>query len=347
MTDTAFHHVAAGTRPLDDRLPERLHGAGISLFVADSVAALVALVLAVALDVAAPAFLTLAATLLIALACGRYRRSYAVNANEEWYQAAGVAFLGLCCGMLLAVMLRFSPFGPLVAAVLWTLGAGFASGYLARTRRAGRTYGVTLERVHERPLSLGGHVEHGIIRLLDTLFAGAALIVLSPLLLLVALAILIDDGGPVVFSQTRIGRDDRDFTMYKFRTMRREAGDDWVKPGDDRITRTGRWLRRTSIDELPQLWNVLIGEMSLVGARPEMREYAEDFSHAYQQYSQRHILRPGLTGWAQIRMPRNLEPSDAPDVLRHDLFYVQHAGLYLYLFSLMKTAAEFVTHRAV
>lgn len=345
--DITLHHVPAGSPPIENRLPERLHASGVTLFAWDCISALLALVLCVLLDVAAPGFLTLVSALLIALAAGRYRRSFAASAHEEWYQVGGIALLAFCSGLVLSVALHFSPFGPLVAAVLWTLASGFGSAYVERVRRHGRVYGVTIERVHERPLPLGGAVEHAVIRMLDVIFAGVALVVLLPFLAVVAIALLVDDGAPVIFSQTRVGRDDRDFTMYKFRTMRRDADATWAKPGDERITRLGAFLRRTSIDELPQLWNVLIGDMSLVGARPEMREYADDFTRSHQQYSQRHILRPGLTGWAQTRMARNLEPGDAPDVLRHDLFYIQNAGIYLYLFCLVKTAVELGSHRAV
>ncbi len=170
---------------------------------------------------------------------------------------------------------------------------------------------------------------------------------LAPVLAMIAVAVWLDCKTPILFLQERIGRDDRAFTMWKFRTMRANASGQWATPGDERITRTGAFLRRSSLDELPQLWNVLRGDMSLVGPRPEMREYADRFNADLQNYSQRHIVRPGLTGWAQIILPRNLQPSDVPSVLVHDLFYVQNVSVYLYMFCLVKTLCECGTHAAV
>jgi lipopolysaccharide/colanic/teichoic acid biosynthesis glycosyltransferase len=152
---------------------------------------------------------------------------------------------------------------------------------------------------------------------------------------------------PVLFTQRRVGRDGRTFVLFKFRTMKRDAGADWVRPGDSRITRTGSFLRRTSIDELPQVFNVLRGDMSIVGPRPEMVEFARDFAQRLPSYDQRHVVPPGITGWAQLYWKRNLDPSDVTDVLRYDLFYVERASLVLDTALLLKTIAEVLFHRAV
>lgn len=330
-----------------DRLPEKLRSSGTAVFAGDAVSALVIVLAFAAAGDGAPAFLTLAATLLIALATGRYRWSFAAEPYEEWYASGGVALLGVLCGLVLAFALHFDWFVSIASGLFWTACSGAVAMSMTRSRRDSRRYELAIDRVRERPLSLGGQVERGFMRFLDVVLAAAALVLFAPVLAIVALVVAIDDGFPLLFAQTRVSRDDGDFTMYKFRTMRNDADSAWAAPGDDRITKSGAFLRRSSLDELPQLWNVVRGDMSLVGPRPEMREYADRFAREYPPYSQRHIIAPGLTGWAQLHMPRNLAPSDAPEVLRHDLFYVQHAGLYLYGFCLVKTACEFIGHRAV
>ena len=162
-----------------------------------------------------------------------------------------------------------------------------------------------------------------------------------------ALAIAVESGKPVIFRQPRTGRFGTPFTLLKFRTMQRDAGQSWVKPGDTRVTPLGSFLRRTSIDELPQFFNVLRGDMSLIGPRPEMCDYARRFELQFPGYRDRHIVKPGITGWAQVQLKRNLDPSDAPEVLAYDLFYVEHASLVLDGIIFLKTAAEFLSHRAV
>ena len=184
-------------------------------------------------------------------------------------------------------------------------------------------------------------------RLLDIACAGCGIVILAPVFLAVAVAIRIDSGDPVVFRQTRIGRDGVPFEIFKFRTMRPDAGNAWVVQGDARITPFGQFLRRTSLDELPQLFNVLRGEMSIVGPRPEMQSYAEEFARTIPAYALRHAVKPGITGWAQVHAKRNLDPSDAPDILKFDLFYVANRTLLLDLSLIYKTAAEFLFHRAV
>lgn len=184
-------------------------------------------------------------------------------------------------------------------------------------------------------------------RIVDFTTSLLGIIVLSPVLCVVAVLIVLDSGPPVLYRQPRVGRYGKIFEILKFRTMRTDADEAWAKPGDERITRLGAFLRRTSLDELPQLFNVLKGEMSLVGPRPEMASFEELFAKTVPYYAERRLALPGITGWAQIHLKRNLTPEDAPDVLSHDLFYVEHWSLFLDFGILFKTAAEFLFHRAV
>ena len=164
-------------------------------------------------------------------------------------------------------------------------------------------------------------------RALDVAGAGAVLLVTSPLLGLAALAVKLEDGGPVFYRQTRVGKEGRDFELLKLRTMvvdaEKQGAGYAVAEGDPRITRAGRLLRRLSIDELPQLWNVLRGEMSLVGPRPTLRYQVERYDDR-----QRHRLdvKPGLTGWAQVNGRAGL-PWD--ERIELDLWYVEHRSLGL------------------
>jgi lipopolysaccharide/colanic/teichoic acid biosynthesis glycosyltransferase len=328
-------------------LPERLEHAGTAMMAGDVAFAVAAIVLLAPLGAAASAFLAVALIFVIAVAAGRYRVSFAVRARDEWYQAAAVASLGAVFGMLAALAFGLPWWGALAGAILWTLGAGLWAAALQRIRRGNRSYDAAIERIHHPRKRRSTAFELSIIRCVDVVLAWVALMLFAPLFGLIALAIRLDDGAPVLFRQRRVGRDDQDFTLGKFRTMRSDAGEAWARPGDARITRRGAFLRRTSLDELPQLFNVALGEMSLVGPRPEMREYADRFNREIPLYSLRHLVRPGLTGWAQLHLPRNLAPSDAPQVLSYDLFYVENVGVYLYLYCLIKTVCEFPAHRAV
>lgn len=347
MSTTMDRIPLSGAQPEVQPLPEPMRVAGVLLFTADTAAAILAIVLCAALFHAAiPAFFTVTATLFIAAAIGRYRSSFAVTARDEWYAAAAVLLPGLAVGALLSAALGF-PWAPaILAALVWFVATGFMSVRLHRVRRSGVSYSGALPHVRMHPRSTTWEIEQHAIRALDVVFAALGILLLAPVMLIIALVVVIDDGGPALFGQRRVGRDDRDFTMYKVRTMRSDAGTAWVaQPGDTRITRVGAALRRTSLDELPQLFNVVRGDMSLVGPRPEMQEYASRFTHEVENYWQRHRVRPGITGWAQLYLPRTLTPEDAPVVLSHDLFYVEHAGLYLYLQCLIKTGAEIFAHR--
>ncbi|MBV8117796.1 MAG: sugar transferase [Candidatus Eremiobacteraeota bacterium] len=187
-------------------------------------------------------------------------------------------------------------------------------------------------------------------RFIDIVFGTIALIVFAPVMLAAALAVYLESGGPVLFTQQRIGRNGKPFNIIKFRSMRtdaeREVGAVWASPDDPRKTRVGGILRRLSIDEMPQLFNVLRGEMSLVGPRPERPIFVELFRRTLPRYDERHVVAPGITGWSQIHMKRILEPSAAAEKLDYDLQYIENWSPYLDISVLFQTACEFLFHRA-
>ena len=221
----------------------------------------------------------------------------------------------------------------------------------AELRRS--TYDLRVEREGRQvmlapaPLAIVSPAADFCKTLFDRSVALIALVLLAPVLLATAIAIRLEGPGPVFFRQERVGRFGRPFRMCKFRSMHTDAGADWAMPNDRRVTRVGAFIRRFSIDELPQLFNVLCGEMSLVGPRPEMREYAERFKARLPRYDDRHLARPGITGWTQINMRRHLTPDDVERVLENDLFYVENWSFVLDLSILFKTATEFLFHRGV
>ncbi|MDE2183229.1 MAG: exopolysaccharide biosynthesis polyprenyl glycosylphosphotransferase [Alphaproteobacteria bacterium] len=187
-------------------------------------------------------------------------------------------------------------------------------------------------------------------RALDVAIAGVVLFIVSPFLLVVALLIRLDSKGPILFRQTRRGRSGRPFDILKFRTMTvLEDGDHIVqaRPGDARHTRVGRWLRAYSIDELPQLINVLRGEMSLVGPRPHARAHDAYYGKRIAQYEERQVVKPGLTGWAQVNGLRGPTPTDEVMARRVDLdvWYAAHASLRLDLKILLRTPLEVLRGR--
>jgi sugar transferase (PEP-CTERM system associated) len=179
-------------------------------------------------------------------------------------------------------------------------------------------------------------------RVVDLVASGMGLVVTLPLMAAIALAIRLTSSGPVMYHQRRVGRLGRIFTVHKFRTMRTDAeattGPVWAsKEGDARVTPIGRWLRRMRLDELPQFWNVLKGEMSLVGPRPERPEFVEDLTRAIPYYGQRHVVRPGVTGWAQVRYTYGASTEDALQKLQYDLYYIKNSSLALDLFIIFDT----------
>jgi sugar transferase (PEP-CTERM system associated) len=192
---------------------------------------------------------------------------------------------------------------------------------------------------------------HGAKRIVDVLAAVAGLMLTAAIMALVALAIKLTSPGPVLFTQTRVGKDNRVFTLFKFRSMNANAeaktGAVWATPGDSRITPLGRFLRKTRLDELPQFWNVLRGDMSLVGPRPERPEFVSDLTKDIPFYGQRHVAKPGITGWAQVRYSYGASVEDALEKLQYDLFYIKNMSIGLDLFILFKTVQTVVLRRGL
>jgi exopolysaccharide biosynthesis polyprenyl glycosylphosphotransferase len=179
--------------------------------------------------------------------------------------------------------------------------------------------------------------EH-IKRASDVGFALFGLLVSSPALLLIALAIWAEDHGSVFFTQTRIGKFRVPFKLYKFRTMRPTlAGDPYAQPGDMRITRVGKFLRSARLDELPQLINVLRGQMSLIGPRAEWDRLVENYDKLIPSYHFRHLVRPGITGWAQVNYPYGANLEDTERKLEYDLYYIRHFSFRLDASIVLKT----------
>ena len=162
----------------------------------------------------------------------------------------------------------------------------------------------------------------------------------SPFLLFAMLAVWLEDRGPIFYAQTRVTRNLRQFRIFKLRTMRANAeaqGAVWAALADDRITVTGRFLRRTRIDEIPQLYNVLKGDMSLVGPRPERPEFTDKLAEQLPLYNDRHIVKTGLTGWAQINYPYGASLDDARSKLSYDLYYVKNFSILLDFLIILQT----------
>jgi len=179
-----------------------------------------------------------------------------------------------------------------------------------------------------------------LLRVFDVIVAIALLALSWPLWALAYLGIKLTMPGPALFSQERVGKDEVPYTIYKFRSMRLDAeknGPQWATQNDDRVTPFGRFLRRTRIDELPQLWNVLRGDMSLVGPRPERPVFVSQLTREVPYYALRFQIRPGLTGWAQVNYRYGASVDDTRVKLSYDLFYIQGRSLSLFAVTLLKT----------
>ena len=178
-------------------------------------------------------------------------------------------------------------------------------------------------------------------RLVSLAAAIAGLVATAPLMALIALAIKLDSRGPVFFIHERAGYHGRSFRLVKFRTMHGEpalrADSVWDRDDQGRITRVGRWLRKLRLDELPQLWNILNGDMDLVGPRPEIVENIKVMADLVPYYSLRHVVRPGLTGWAQVRYGYSVSLEQVTEKMRYDLFYIKHMSFWLDLRILVDT----------
>jgi len=180
----------------------------------------------------------------------------------------------------------------------------------------------------------------GLKRLMDLLLSTAGLVVLAPLFALVGTLIKLESDGPMFYRQLRVGLRGKPYMIWKFRSMQCDAEEDgarWAAVEDPRITRVGRWLRKWRMDELPQLINVVKGEMSLVGPRPERPVFVQELRNKIPYYDLRHTVRPGITGWAQIRFRYAASPKDAHLKLQYDLYYLKNLSLVLDLRILLET----------
>ena len=182
---------------------------------------------------------------------------------------------------------------------------------------------------------------HYLKRLFDVLASATALVICWPLFVLVPLFIWMNDGAPVLFRQERVGRDGKRFILFKFRTMHCRGDhpdeDIYTREGDPRVTRVGRWLRKLRLDELPQLWNALKGDISLIGPRAEWSKCAERYEQSIPFYHFRHLVKPGITGWAQVNYPYGESDEDAVEKLKYDLYYIRHYSLKLDAMIVLKT----------
>ena len=212
------------------------------------------------------------------------------------------------------------------------------------------TFGkVPLSEIDEAWLLEHVSLKHGVYAELQDLFTYSAAVllqvVLLPIEILIAIAIKLTSPGPVIYSQVRTGRDGRPFTLYKFRTMRADAeaaGPQWSGRGDSRVTWLGRLLRYTHVDEFPQLWNILRGEIAFVGPRPERPEFEETLVREIPHYRVRHLVLPGITGWAQVSYRYGSSVEDSREKLQYDLHYLRNRSLLMDLFVVAKTLRTFV-----
>ena len=205
---------------------------------------------------------------------------------------------------------------------------------------------IKLDHLRASWLIFGSGFDQGLLRAafkrcFDIVVSLLILLVTLPVMALAALAICLESGRPTFFRQERVGAGDSRFTMLKFRSMRQDAEGDgkprWASQADDRITRVGRFIRRTRIDELPQLINVLRGDMSFVGPRPERPFFVQQLVEQIPFYDVRHNVKPGITGWAQVRLPYGASVEDAMDKLQYDLYYVKNHSLFLDIMILFET----------
>jgi sugar transferase (PEP-CTERM system associated) len=228
-----------------------------------------------------------------------------------------------------------------------------------RIEDAATTYESTFGRVSTRELrpaqlifssELGPHPKRVLLRSIYSMtIALVATLAAAPVMLLVALVVRLSSPGPVLFRQQRVGKDDVPFTLYKFRSMVRDAeaasGAVWATRDDPRITPTGKWLRRLRLDELPQLFNVLKGDMAIVGPRPERPEFVADLEKRIPFYRQRHCVKPGITGWAQINHKYGASIEDTIAKLEYDLYYIKNLSPALDALIMFQTAKVMLLSR--
>jgi sugar transferase (PEP-CTERM system associated) len=180
-------------------------------------------------------------------------------------------------------------------------------------------------------------------RVMDAVVCGSLLVVSWPIMLLIGLAIKIEDGlsAPVIYKQFRVGQNSRNFNVLKFRSMREDAEKDgkavWATENDSRVTRVGNFLRNSRLDELPQVFNVLAGQMSVVGPRPERPEFVSELQENIPYYAERHVVKPGVTGWAQLKYSYGASEEDAIEKLQYDLYYIKNQTLLLDFLIIVQT----------
>jgi exopolysaccharide biosynthesis polyprenyl glycosylphosphotransferase len=240
---------------------------------------------------------------------------------------AAVIGCAACFGLVLA-----PPFMRRIGRNL--LVASAEPGLMANGTRFGRIEPSTFS---ERDLTRANALRApGLARVMkrafDIVAALALITAFSWLLIFTAIAVRLDSAGPSLYRQRRVGKDGKEFDIYKFRSMRIDAesnGAQWASTDDDRITAVGRFIRRTRIDEIPQAFNILRGEMSFVGPRPERPEFVAMLEKEIPHYHDRHLVKPGITGWAQVRHSYTASVEGARDKLCYDLFYIKHFSLLL------------------
>jgi len=231
-----------------------------------------------------------------------------------------------------------------------------------------RVEGVRVEDAHSTVSSLSGRIWLNMVRpswfifsdgfhrsrvtlvlkrIIDLFFGLLGLVLSSPIMVLVAIAVLLDSKGPVLFKQTRIGWKGNRFEVLKFRSMRADAeattGAQWAQKNDDRVTRVGRYLRKYRLDELPQFINVIRGDMSFVGPRPERPIFVDQLRNLISYYDERHSVRPGITGWAQVQYEYGASVEDACRKLEYDLFYLKNMSVFFDVVIILKTIRIILT----
>jgi sugar transferase (PEP-CTERM system associated) len=211
---------------------------------------------------------------------------------------------------------------------------------------------IRLDTMSAGYLIFGDGFEQGMVRtlvkrLVDLMGSLVLLALAAPVMLLTAVLIKLDSRGPILYSQERVGQGGRLFHVVKFRSMRTDAEKDgvprWATAGDNRVTRVGRVIRKCRVDELPQLFSVLKGDMSLVGPRPERQFFVEQLTHQIPFYAVRHSIKPGVTGWAQVRYQYGSTLEDTTQKLQYDLYYVKNHSLFLDLVVLFETIGVVLT----
>ncbi len=243
--------------------------------------------------------------------------------------AAGLlaALIAIRSGPWLVKMAYDDPAAPLTPAPVFLrqshdglIGAGANIGALDLDT-------VDMRAVNRAAAAMTGHDISQFKRVLDVVLSLGLIVSLAPLLVLTALAIKLDSPGPALYRQRRVGKDGKLFEVYKFRSMRMDAekdGPQYARINDDRVTRIGRFIRKTRIDEIPQAMNVLRGEMSFVGPRPERPEFVAELERAIPHYRSRQLVKPGITGWAQVKYEYAATVEGASEKLRYDLYYIRN-----------------------